>query len=79
MSLLSQDEIAELTDCKRPSDQIEWLRERHWKIEIGVTGRPKVDRSEYERHMIGGQHEEPKKGPDTHWYGSPKNQTQKSA
>jgi hypothetical protein len=79
VSLLSQDEIAELTDCKRPSDQIAWLRERAWRIEIGATGRPKVDRSEYERHMIGGHHEEPKKGPDTRWYGPKTSSASKSA
>jgi hypothetical protein len=71
MALLTPEEIRDLTDCARPSAQIEWLRARSWVFDIGATGRPKVDRQEYERHMIGGQRKQPqKKGPDTSWYGS---------
>lgn len=71
MSLLTPDELHELTDCKRPAAQIEWLRARSWVFEVGDTGRPKVDREEYERHMIGGRKQQPqKKGPDISWYGS---------
>jgi hypothetical protein len=53
--LLTPQELHELTDCARPSAQIEWLRARSWVFDVGVTGRPKVDRAEYERHMIGGR------------------------
>lgn len=71
MALLTPDELHELTDCARPSAQVEWLRTRSWVFDIGVTGRPKVDRAEYERHMIGGSRKQTtKKGPDTSWYGS---------
>lgn len=54
MALLTHDELRDLTDCARRADQIEWLRKRGWVFDIGETGRPKVDRAEYERHMIGG-------------------------
>jgi hypothetical protein len=79
MSLITHDELAELTDCKRAADQIAWLRARGWRFEIGVSGRPKVDRAEYDRRMIGGHHEEPAKGPDTRWYGQETSSSQKSA
>jgi uncharacterized protein DUF4224 len=68
--LLTPEELHELTDCARKGDQIEWLRARSWVFEVGITGRPKVDSEEYERHMIGGQRKPHKKGPDTSWYGS---------
>lgn len=55
MALLTPEELHELTDCARPSAQIEWLRARSWVFEVGATGRPKVDREEYERRMIGGR------------------------
>lgn len=67
--LLTPEELHQLTDCARPSAQIEWLRARSWVFDVGVTGRPKVDREEYERHMIGGRRAPQKKGPDTSWYG----------
>lgn len=67
--LLTPQELHELTDCARPSAQIEWLRARSWVFDVGKTGRPKVDREEYERHMIGGRKAPQKKGPDTSWYG----------
>lgn len=71
MNLLTPKELHELTDCARKGDQIEWLRKRGWVFDIGETGRPKVDREEYARHMIGGKKQQPqKKGPDTSWYGS---------
>lgn len=71
MNLLTPAELHQLTDCARKGDQVQWLRERGWAFDIGETGRPKVDRAEYERHMIGGgKRKEQKKGPDTSWYGS---------
>jgi len=70
VTLLTPDELHELTDCARYAGQIEWLDDRGWKYEKGATGRPKVDRAEYERHMVGGNKKEPvKKGPNTSWYG----------
>jgi hypothetical protein len=70
VSLLTPKELHELTDCARAAGQIEWLRQRSWVFDVGMTGRPKVDRAEYDRHMIGGQQKQPKKkGPDTSWYG----------
>lgn len=69
MALLTPEELHELTDCARPSAQIEWLRARSWVFEVGATGRPKVDREEYGRRMIGGKRQPQKKGPDTSWYG----------
>jgi hypothetical protein len=70
--LLTPDELHELTDCARKGDQIEWLRARSWVFEVSDTGRPKVDKAEYERHMIGGSRKQTtKKGPDTSWYGAP--------
>lgn len=70
MSLLTPDELRELTDCARPSAQIEWLRTHLWVFVVSDAGRPKVDRAEYERHMIGGHRKQTqKKGPDTSWYG----------
>lgn len=71
MSLLTPDELRDLTDCARHSAQIEWLRARSWVFEISTAGRPKVDREEYARHMIGGQRkQQPRKGPDISWYGT---------
>jgi len=42
---LTQSELFELTDCQKPSKQIEWLDKRGWKHEISRLGRAKVLRS----------------------------------
>jgi hypothetical protein len=50
---LTDDELLALTDRKRPSDQIRYLRERGYPFEIGAKGKPKVLRSVVEqRHQI---------------------------
>lgn len=48
---LSQLELFCLTDYKRPSDQIRWLRERGYRFEIGASGRPKVLRLSVEQRL----------------------------
>lgn len=40
--LLSQQEVAELTDYTRPADQRRWLDERGIPYWTGASGRPKV-------------------------------------
>lgn len=42
---LTKDELADLTDCKRKSDQIRWLKARRYPFEVGDKGNPKVLRS----------------------------------
>jgi hypothetical protein len=53
MNVLSPDELIELTDYKRPKEQIAWLLKHGWLFEIGGSGRPKVSRAEFERHLVG--------------------------
>jgi hypothetical protein len=69
MSVLSPQDLRELTDCARPSGQIDWLREQGWSFTVSHTGRPKVDRAEYERHMIGGKKNTKRAAePDLEWF-----------
>jgi hypothetical protein len=49
---LAPEELAELTDYTRASDQRRWLEEHGWKFEVSRTGRPKVLRAEAEQHML---------------------------
>lgn len=73
--LLTPKELHELTDCARKADQVEWLRARGWVFDLGATGRPKVDRVEYERHMIGGRTKGSRPAiPDLSWFDGPKPQ-----
>jgi hypothetical protein len=51
--LLTDEEIAQLTDCPRKSDQIEELRRRGWVFEVSSKGRPKVGRA-YAVGKLGG-------------------------
>jgi hypothetical protein len=39
---LTPDKLVELTDCKRRSDQVRWLRDRGYRFEVSAIGRPKV-------------------------------------
>lgn len=39
---LSKSDLADLTDCKRKSDQIRWLKARRYPFEVGDKGNPKV-------------------------------------
>lgn len=55
---LTPENLVELTDRKRPADQITWLRERGYRFEVSATGRPKVMIEEARNHMVGrGKHE----------------------
>lgn len=49
--LLTPEEIRDLTEYKRPHEQIRWLREHGYPFELGASGRPKVLRSEVERRL----------------------------
>lgn len=51
---LTSDELLEITDYRRSSDQRRWLDKHGWKYEVGRTGKPKVLRAERDRHMLGG-------------------------
>lgn len=51
---LSEDEVAVLTDYKRAADQRRWLTDRHFAYAVGASGKPKVLRTEVERHLLGG-------------------------
>lgn len=42
---LTREELRDLTDYKRPSDQIRWLTEHGYRFDVGASGRPKVLRS----------------------------------
>lgn len=51
---LTADELEDLTDRKRWSAQIAWLRENHWAFTVSAEGRPKVARKEAERQLVTG-------------------------
>ncbi len=51
---LTDEEIVILTDYKRPADQRRWLTDRHFAYAVGASGKPKVLRTEVERHLLGG-------------------------
>lgn len=53
--LLTPAELIDLTDRRRASAQIAWLRSHGWRFEVSAGGRPKVARAEYERRMVGGR------------------------
>lgn len=42
MMFLSPDELVELTEYKRPCDQIRWLKSNAYIFEISGKGHPKV-------------------------------------
>lgn len=42
LMLLTPEELADLTEYKRPADQIKWLREKGIPFFIGSKGNPKV-------------------------------------
>jgi len=50
--ILTPEQLAELTDKKRPKDQIAWLTEHGYRFEISAIGRPKVLLKEVERKML---------------------------
>lgn len=51
--VLSQEELVELTDYRRPADQRRWLSERGIPYDVGAKGCPKVLRSVYEKIKMG--------------------------
>lgn len=51
--LLTDEEVEQLTQYKRPADQRRWLREHGFRFVIGARGRPRVARAEAERHLVG--------------------------
>jgi hypothetical protein len=57
---LSPTELIELTDRKRQSDQIQWLRKHGYPFEIGAKGRPKVLRRVVELRLQAGVSAAPK-------------------
>lgn len=58
---LTRNEISELTDLKRPSAQIRWLKAHGWPFEVSALGEPKVLRV-IAVALLGGspQNDEPK-------------------
>ncbi len=50
---LEPEKLVELTDCKRRSDQIRWLRNRGYRFEVSATGRPKVLIDEVRNKLLG--------------------------
>lgn len=50
---LTPDQLVELTDRKRPKDQIAWLGQHGFRFELSAAGRPKVLLAEVERRMLG--------------------------
>lgn len=61
---LTDDQLNQLTDLKRPKDQIRWLRANEFKYMIGASGRPKVLRSEVEIQMSTCRPDQPSSQPD---------------
>ena len=51
--LLTADELAKLTGYRQPSAQIRWLRAHGWRFVVNAQRRPIVDRSFYERRLVG--------------------------
>ena len=45
---LTAEEVAELTDCKTKTRQIEWLRSNRVPFFVSALGRPKVTRAAIE-------------------------------
>lgn len=50
--ILTSEQLAELTDKKRPKDQIAWLIQHGYRFEISAAGRPKVLLKEIEGKML---------------------------
>lgn len=48
---LSNEELAELTGCKRAKNQIRWLVQNGYKFELSAANKPKVLRALVERKM----------------------------
>lgn len=57
---LTREELRDLTDYKRPAEQIRWLTERGYRFEIGASGRPKVLRATLETRLVNTRKTKPK-------------------
>ena len=55
MMFLTQAEVAELTERKRKSEQITWLKENKYPYAIGANGHARVSR-EYVQARLCGMH-----------------------
>lgn len=51
---LTPEQVELLTDAKKPSAQIRWLRAHEWPFEVSSKGRPKVLASVAQARMGGG-------------------------
>jgi phosphohistidine phosphatase SixA len=60
---LSPDELADLTDRKRQTDQARWLRENGYRFAVSAAGRLKVLRAEVDRHLLGSHRPKVDAGP----------------
>lgn len=49
---LTPQQLEDLTDRPRASDQITWLRDRGWRFEVSAAGRPKVAVEEWRKRMV---------------------------
>lgn len=69
-SVLTKEEMIDLTDRQLPSKQIDWLKQNGWKYAVSASGRPKVSR-EYFSFKMGATVAEPSdidQEPDfSHW------------
>ena len=63
--ILTPEQLAELTDKKRPKDQITWLSEHGYRFEISAIGRPKVLLKEIEGKMLSPECKRKNKKSDT--------------
>jgi len=48
---LNPDQLEQLTGCKRSGDQIAWLRDRGYPVEVSKVGRPVVLTAEVEARL----------------------------
>lgn len=53
--LVPPNKMVEITDYKRPKDQIRWLVDNGWKFGIGASGKPKVTIAEMHKRMTSGK------------------------
>jgi hypothetical protein len=54
MTLLTPEQLFELTGYKRGAEQIRWLKENHFKFRLDRLGKPRVDLAHYAAKMGAG-------------------------
>ncbi|MDU9394593.1 DUF4224 domain-containing protein [Pseudomonas sp. zfem002] len=59
---MTADEVADMTSCARPKEQIRWLEAERFGYVLGADGKPKVLRQVVIARL--GGHAERKKGPE---------------